>query len=296
MDNSIYLNKIPVLKYNGETYNEILQNITNFTKLSRADFYLTQNGKLYTDSSTFNINNGKIQMHIRANGGKGGFGSMLRAIGAQIEKTTNKEACRDLSGRRLRDINEEKKLKAWLEKQKEREEEAKERKRRKLQRLMTAPKHEFKDIKYETSRSELVEKINDAVEEGFKKAQSIKNGGVKRKVEATNVPKKSGLWIGDDISSSSDTDTDTDSDSNDNHESKKAKINNQDSSSSSSSSSDEVSQSNDSSLLPTDDSSKPQENENNLDGKQASSSRDNGSDNSIDENSRSNEPSTKSNI
>lgn len=40
-------------------------------------------------------------------GGKGGFGSMLRAIGAQIEKTTNREACRDLRGRRIRDINEE---------------------------------------------------------------------------------------------------------------------------------------------------------------------------------------------
>ena len=39
-------------------------------------------------------------------GGKGGFGSMLRALGNQIQKTTNKEACRDLSGRRLRDINE----------------------------------------------------------------------------------------------------------------------------------------------------------------------------------------------
>jgi hypothetical protein len=37
-----------------------------------------------------------------------GFGSMLRATGAQIEKATNREACRDLSGRRLRDINEEK--------------------------------------------------------------------------------------------------------------------------------------------------------------------------------------------
>ena len=41
-------------------------------------------------------------------GGKGGFGSMLRAIGAQIEKTTNHEACRDLSGRRMRDVNNEK--------------------------------------------------------------------------------------------------------------------------------------------------------------------------------------------
>lgn len=34
---------------------------------------------------------------------------MLRAIGAQIEKTTSREACRDLSGRRMRDINNEKK-------------------------------------------------------------------------------------------------------------------------------------------------------------------------------------------
>ncbi len=34
---------------------------------------------------------------------------MLRSIGAQIEKTTNREACRDLSGRRMRDVNNEKK-------------------------------------------------------------------------------------------------------------------------------------------------------------------------------------------
>jgi len=54
-------------------------------------------------------------------GGKGGFGSMLRMIGAQIEKTTNKEACRDLSGRRLRDINEETRLKAYVNKKAERE-------------------------------------------------------------------------------------------------------------------------------------------------------------------------------
>lgn len=45
----------------------------------------------------------------RVLGGKGGFGSMLRAIGAQIEKTTSREACRDLSGRRIRDVNNEKK-------------------------------------------------------------------------------------------------------------------------------------------------------------------------------------------
>ena len=49
-----------------------------------------------------------VQVHVRLCGGKGGFGSMLRALGAQIEKTTNHEAMRDLSGRRVRDVNNEK--------------------------------------------------------------------------------------------------------------------------------------------------------------------------------------------
>ena len=38
-----------------------------------------------------------------------GFGSLIRAMGSQINKSTNKEACRNLSGRRVRDINAEKK-------------------------------------------------------------------------------------------------------------------------------------------------------------------------------------------
>ncbi|KAI8086831.1 Sde2 N-terminal domain-containing protein [Gilbertella persicaria] len=44
-------------------------------------------------------------------GGKGGFGSMLRAQGGRMnaQKTTNFEACRDLQGRRIRTVNEAKK-------------------------------------------------------------------------------------------------------------------------------------------------------------------------------------------
>lgn len=66
-----------------------------------------QNGKI-VKSDTLVRPECSIHVILRLIGGKGGFGSMLRAIGAQIEKTTNREACRDLSGRRLRDINEEK--------------------------------------------------------------------------------------------------------------------------------------------------------------------------------------------
>lgn len=112
---------------------------------------------------------------------------MLRAIGAQIEKTTNREACRDLSGRRLRDINEEKRLKAWIEKRAKRDKEAVERKQKKLEKLCAEPRHEFKDQRYDQERAELTEKVGDAVEEGFKAAGT---SGIKRKQEENNKPNK----------------------------------------------------------------------------------------------------------
>lgn len=50
-------------------------------------------------------------LSLRVFGGKGGFGSMLRAQGGRMasQKTTNYEVCRDLSGRRLKTVNEAKK-------------------------------------------------------------------------------------------------------------------------------------------------------------------------------------------
>ncbi|GCB81503.1 hypothetical protein scyTo_0023292, partial [Scyliorhinus torazame] len=72
-----------------------------------ADVYLKYNGKLLDEDGELQ-HGGIYSLEQRLVGGKGGFGSMLRALGAQIEKTTNREACRDLSGRRLRDVNHEK--------------------------------------------------------------------------------------------------------------------------------------------------------------------------------------------
>lgn len=59
----------------------------------------------------------------RLRGGKGGFGSLLRgaATKAGQKKTSNFDACRDMSGRRLRHVNAEKKLKEWNAQAKERE-------------------------------------------------------------------------------------------------------------------------------------------------------------------------------
>lgn len=144
---------------------------------------------------------------------------MLRAIGAQIEKTTNREACRDLSGRRLRDINEEKRLKTWLDSQKNREQEMEDKQKKKIEKLQAKPKHVFKDEAYEQARTDLTQNIADSVEEGFKKAAEQKQnlslkrsaaGGDSNGKKLKKKKKKGALWLGD-ISSSTDTD-DSDSD------------------------------------------------------------------------------------
>ena len=63
-----------------------------------------------------------INMLLRLNGGKGGFGSMLRALGKSTKSLEHQEACRDIHGRRLRHVNSEKKLIEWYAMEKERKE------------------------------------------------------------------------------------------------------------------------------------------------------------------------------
>lgn len=150
------------------------------TGMLQTDFYLLLNGKIINEDT---VQNGFIHIVPRLLGGKGGFGSMLRAIGAQIEKTTNREACRDLSGRRLRDINEEKRVKEFLAKGGPSTDDSEERKKRKLQRLCQAPKTEFKDEHYEKNMSEMTESVSDAVECGIKAGTSETSTKKKIKVK-----------------------------------------------------------------------------------------------------------------
>lgn len=114
---------------------------------------------------------------------------MLRAIGAQIEKTTNREACRDLSGRRLRDVNEEKRIKDWVKKQAEKKEEEEKKKKEKLKRLaaMTAPTScQYNDDEFEKTRAEIPdiveESINYGLQQSSKQQPSTSSSG-KRKAE-----------------------------------------------------------------------------------------------------------------
>ncbi|CAL8076612.1 unnamed protein product [Orchesella dallaii] len=135
-------------------------------------FYLLWNGKILTDEQMGSLPlSSLITIVPRVLGGKGGFGSMLRAIGAQIEKTTNRDACRDLSGRRLRDINEEQRLKKWFSKQEEREHEKAEARKRKLHKLRQfvegPPLPKIDDQQYLQQREDMVDAVFAAVDKGF---------------------------------------------------------------------------------------------------------------------------------
>ncbi|RUS18186.1 telomere stability and silencing-domain-containing protein [Endogone sp. FLAS-F59071] len=115
-----------------------------------------------------------FNMSLRLPGGKGGFGSMLRAQGGRMasQKTTNYEACRDLSGRRLKTVNEAKKLADLLEKQPEIEKAKRERLQRKIERGLKEPpqkKHRFNDNKFLEDRVEVIEGVKNAVAAVVKK-------------------------------------------------------------------------------------------------------------------------------
>ncbi|KAK6142698.1 hypothetical protein DH2020_023046 [Rehmannia glutinosa] len=71
-----------------------------------------QNCNGFKDSGRFPV---VVHLLLRLRGGKGGFGSLLRgaATKAGQKKTNNFDACRDMSGRRLRHVNAEKKLEEW---------------------------------------------------------------------------------------------------------------------------------------------------------------------------------------
>ncbi|KAF1752065.1 hypothetical protein GCK72_018619 [Caenorhabditis remanei] len=141
------------------------------TEFSSESYYVMHNGKIVEDFQAFineYIGDGlvKYSFHLRIRGGKGGFGSLLRSF--RVNKSTNKLMMRDLNGRRMASVDEEAKLKRYLEKQSRKEQELKEKRKAKLAKLTAGPaKHQFEDQEYLSRREEIIEKTEDACEAGF---------------------------------------------------------------------------------------------------------------------------------
>jgi hypothetical protein len=163
-------------------FRKLTQTIVSDFFVESKEFELSRNGIKLTESSS--LSDGDcIQISPFTLGGKGGFGSLLRSFGKQITLSTNKDACRDLTGRRMKHVNNEKRLKEFMEKQiamaKEKEEKKKEkalRRRQKLEQIESGgSNHVFLDPQYNQNR----EKINQDLEEALNKA--LKKEKLKRK-------------------------------------------------------------------------------------------------------------------
>lgn len=133
---------------------------SNF-KLKSSDFYLTE-----CFENCFLVK-------LRLRGGKGGFGSQLRAQGNKMsskKRAGNYESCRSLNGQRIRVQKQTKLIEEYLAKEPERLSKREQEIREKMQKYLEAPdkKAMFSDPDYLKLCRKLVDSTEDAVRSGLR--------------------------------------------------------------------------------------------------------------------------------
>lgn len=140
---------------------EISLNLLKDFKLKSSDFYLIKCAENF-----YNVK-------LRLLGGKGGFGSQLRAQGNKMsskKRAGNYESCRSLNGQRLRVQKQTKMVEEYLAREPERLSKREKEIREKMQRHLEAPgkKVMFYDPNYLKISKKLVDETEDAVRNGLK--------------------------------------------------------------------------------------------------------------------------------
>jgi len=147
---------------------------------------------LHSEDGSSTSNFVTLRLTPRLLGGKGGFGSQLRAAGGRMssQKTNNNDSCRDLNGRRLSTLKEAKRLAEYLESEPQRLAAKAEAQRAKLETLekrlgiehgqprkpgeasvevLAGKKHRFDDTEYLEQSRDLVDNVKSAVSVGLLK-------------------------------------------------------------------------------------------------------------------------------
>lgn len=158
---------------------DIYQYISARFNLPYSDFFLEQKNHVLSFDAPLSDKQSTIYIKIRIIGGKGGFGSLLRGQAPTKKYTQNFDSCRDLSGRRLRTVHNEKKYKEWKQRKEEeekiveQEQREYESKKKELQAAIYANRYKLDD-KYKKQLQKTSKSIADGVMKGIEKA--IKNG------------------------------------------------------------------------------------------------------------------------
>lgn len=112
-----------ILPHGNISISSLKQFLFRRTNVPPSSQLLTLCGRVLPDCHDASIPpNSTLSLSVKLCGGKGGFGSLLRgaATKAGQKKTSNFDACRDMSGRRLRHVNAERKLEEWRAEEEER--------------------------------------------------------------------------------------------------------------------------------------------------------------------------------
>ncbi|GER46360.1 ubiquitin-like superfamily protein [Striga asiatica] len=168
------------------------------------------------DSGNFPVS---VNLLLRLRGGKGGFGSLLRgaATKAGQKKTNNFDACRDMSGRRLRHVNAEKKLEEWKAEAEERklEKMAEEFIKKKTKEAMKGGKGgggsstDKYVAKYREDSAKCMEEVERSVRESVKGLVSSKRKG-STEGGGSDSSKRLKIWYGKRKLGESDSEDDSD--------------------------------------------------------------------------------------
>jgi hypothetical protein len=120
------------------------------------------------------LNPFQLSLSVRLPGGKGGFGSQLKAKGARMSNatSTNFESSRDLSGRRLRTVHDAQKLAEYIRNEPARALERENRIQKKIKDGLAKPdpiKVVIQDKSFEKDHSDAMQGISNALAKGFVK-------------------------------------------------------------------------------------------------------------------------------
>ncbi|CAF1272898.1 unnamed protein product [Rotaria sp. Silwood1] len=154
----------------SNAFNDLIQELNDL--LGENTYIIEKNGKKIDLSNEYQLlEDETYKIWPKVLGGKGGFGSLLRSFGKQILISKNKEACRDLNGRRMRDVNNEKKLKEWMQKQLEKSATSSTDHKSKSSAdeekndyRSVPPPHKFSDTTYDEQKKQIAEDMNEAVQ------------------------------------------------------------------------------------------------------------------------------------
>ena len=187
-----------VNQYGG--LNNLVLNEADFNNLTILDV-LIDNDIYFSDkkcsidlntplNNLFDLNDFiQLNLYPRLLGGKGGFGSQLRAAGGRMRshKNQSNDACRDLSGRRISTLKEAQQVASYLENSEERERKQKqeelnrlEEKEKRLTNNNNNNKRRFDDEEFFENNKEMNDNVRSSVAKGLlakkKKIKSVPSG------------------------------------------------------------------------------------------------------------------------